>query len=224
MLDAILRYFDPLSILVVFGGAALIATLRSTNGDTGRAFAALSPLVHADPDADRLAAISAVGKIKALAEMRSIATVDRVRTAETFLRRAAHRLAQSDSPESFARWARQELAQRERRHEGAISWWRSIAETAPGMGMIGTVAGLIQMFASINDISKIGPAMALAMLTTFYGIIFSTVIAGPIATRLGRLSELERIWQREALDRMTEIAIAELAPTAPTASRLRKVS
>lgn len=221
MLDAILRFFDPLSILLVFGGATVVAALRATNGDAGRAFAALRPLFHADPDADRLAAVSAIGKIKALAEMRSIATVDRVRTAEKFLRRAAHRLSQSETPESFARWARQELEQRERRHQGAIAFWRSIAETAPGMGMIGTVAGLIQMFAAIDDIGRIGPAMALAMLTTLYGIVLSTVIAGPIATRLERLSELEQIWQREALDRMLEIAVAELTPTAP---KLRKVS
>lgn len=221
MMDAFLRFFDVSSFLIVFAGAAIVAALRATNGDVGRAWSALKPLCMADPDADRLAAISAIGKIKAITEVRDIATVDRVRTAEKFLRRAARHLAQAPSPEAFARWAEQELAQRERRHQGVIAYWRSIAEAAPGMGMIGTVAGLIQMFSAIDDVGRIGPAMALAMLTTLYGIVLATVIAGPIATRLERLSEIERAWQREALDRMLDIAIAELAPTTP---RLRKVS
>jgi chemotaxis protein MotA len=214
-LTEITRFFDPLSMLIVFGGAALVATLRTTRQDAARAFRALGQIFHADPEADAMAAIVAVGKVEKLTEIRNIGCVDRIKTAERFLRRVVRRLAQAQTAEAFARWARHDLAERERRHQGAIGFWRSVAETAPSMGMIGTVAGLVQMFAALDDMNKIGPAMALAMLTTLYGIVLSTVIAGPIASRLERLSAAELAWQREALERLLQIAEAELAPAAP---------
>jgi chemotaxis protein MotA len=81
------------------------------------------------------------------------------------------------------------------------------------------------MFSALEDVAKIGPAMALAMLTTLYGIILATVVAGPIASRLERLSAAELAWQREALERLLQIAEAELAPvTSHKRPMLRTVS
>jgi len=59
-------------------------------------------------------------------------------------------------------------------------------------------------------ITLIGPAMALALLTTLYGIILSSAVAGPIAARLERLSEAEIAWQADALERLEQLAHAEL--------------
>lgn len=215
LLAEISRFLDPVSMLIVFGGAIVVATMRATRGDAARAFKALGPVITANPEADSLAAIVAVGKVEKLAEVRSIACADRIKTAERFLRRAVRRLAQAQTADAFARWARHDLAERDRRHQGAIAFWRSVQETAPAMGMIGTVIGLIQMFSALEDVTKVGPAMALAMLTTLYGIILATVVAGPIASRLERLSAAELDWQREALERLLQIAEAELAPVTP---------
>jgi chemotaxis protein MotA len=215
LLTEFARFLDPLSLLIVFGGATLVAMLRTTRQDAARAFRAVGQIFHADPEADAMAAIVAVGKVEKLTEIRNIACIDRIKTAERFLRRVVRRLAQAQTAEAFARWARHDLAERERRHQGAINFWRSVAEAAPAMGMIGTVTGLVQMFAAIDDINKIGPAMALAMLTTLYGIVLATVVAGPIASRLERLSAAELVWQREALERLLQIAEAELAPATP---------
>jgi chemotaxis protein MotA len=219
------RFFDPVSFSIVFGGAAIVATMRATRGDATRAFKALGPVFTSNPEADALAAVVAIGKVEKITEARNIACVDRIKTAERFLRRAVRRLAQAQTAEAFSRWARHDLADRERRHQGAIAFWRSVAETAPAMGMIGTVTGLIQMFSALEDVAKIGPAMALAMLTTLYGIILATVVAGPIASRLERLSAAELAWQREALERLLQIAEAELAPvTSHKRPMLRTVS
>jgi chemotaxis protein MotA len=213
------RFIDPVSMLIVGGGAMLVAATRSSGDDALRAFTSLRPLFIANPEADAHAAIVAVGKIEKIAEARGVACADRVETAERFLRRAGRRLSSAPSADAFARWADLDLESRAQRHEGAIAFWRTAAETAPGMGMIGTIIGLIEMFAAMADVSRIGPAMALAMLTTLYGIILSAVVAAPIAARLERLSEAERLWQRRALDRMIEIARAELAPAIPVRSK-----
>jgi len=69
-----------------------------------------------------------------------------------------------------------------------------MAKYAPSFGMLGTVVGLIAMLKSLSqDISQLGPNMALALTTTLYGVIFSAVFFGPMAEKVRRLGEDELI-------------------------------
>jgi chemotaxis protein MotA len=71
------------------------------------------------------------------------------------------------------------------------------------------VIGLVAMFAAMNDPAAMGPAMAVAMLTTLYGLVLAFAVAGPVASRLERLSEVELAWQRRAVSRLEALARAE---------------
>jgi chemotaxis protein MotA len=64
---------------------------------------------------------------------------------------------------------------------------------SPALGMIGTLIGLVQMLQSMEDPSKIGPAMAVALLTTFYGSIIANIICLPIAGKLKTRSREEAL-------------------------------
>jgi chemotaxis protein MotA len=219
-LDVAARFLDPLSLVIVFGGAFAVAALRSTRADLTAAIAALRPLLRADPAADAAAARAAVGRIERVAEVRSVACVDRVQTAGRFLRLAAVHLAEAPSSRAFALWAEEEAEAMAARHARVTAVWRAVADAAPAMGMLGTIVGLSSMFASMDDGAGIGPAMALAMLTTFHGVLLSSVIAGPIAARLERLSAEEAAWRNSACRRLTLLAAAELE-TVPPRVRLR---
>lgn len=203
------RVFDPLSLLIVVGGTAAATLISSTRADVGRAFAALRPFLRANPAEDGRIADKAVRQIQRVSEYKGIVFADRVNTPGGFVHRVACRLADAEGSEAFAAWAREELEDRRARHEGAFGVWRRVAELAPSMGMIGTVLGLTAMFAQMNDPSAMGPAMAVAMLTTLYGLILSAALAGPIAARLERLSEAECQWQSRVVDRLVELARAE---------------
>ncbi len=61
---------------------------------------------------------------------------------------------------------------------------QGMGQAAPAFGMIGTLIGLVQMLASMSDPSQIGPAMALALLTTLYGALISNVFCLPLADKL----------------------------------------
>lgn len=203
------RVLDPLSLLIVVGGTAAATLISSTRADVGRAFSALGPFLRANPAEDGRIADKAVRQIQRVSEYKGIVFADRVNTPGGFVHRVACRLADADGSEAFAAWAREELEDRRARHEGAFGVWRRVAELAPSMGMIGTVLGLTAMFAQMNDPSAMGPAMAVAMLTTLYGLILSAALAGPIAARLERLSEAECQWQSRVVDRLVELARAE---------------
>ncbi len=212
------RFLDPLSLLIVFGGALAAAAFRASRADVARAFAALRPLVAADPAGEGQAARVAVNRIAALAEARGLAAADRARTSGAFLARASRMLSDLPDAEGFERWAAREQAARAARHAGVHAFWNAVADAAPGMGMIGTVAGLVQMFAGMDDPARLGPGMALALLTTLYGVVLANALAGPVAARLERLSAAELAWQRETLARLAELARDE---PAASPSRLR---
>ncbi len=79
------------------------------------------------------------------------------------------------------------------RQNTGIQMFKSIAEAAPAMGMIGTLIGLVQMLANMDDPKSIGPAMAVALLTTLYGAIIANAIALPLAAKLKAISSDERL-------------------------------
>jgi len=79
------------------------------------------------------------------------------------------------------------------RQNTGVMMFKSIAEAAPAMGMIGTLIGLVQMLSNMDDPKSIGPAMAVALLTTLYGAIIANAVALPIAAKLKAISSEERL-------------------------------
>ena len=70
------------------------------------------------------------------------------------------------------------------RHRRGANMLRKAAEFAPAMGLIGTLIGLVQMLGNLEDPSSIGPAMAVALLTTFYGAVLANMVFSPMASKL----------------------------------------
>jgi len=62
--------------------------------------------------------------------------------------------------------------------------YRAIGDCAPAFGMVGTLIGMVQMFANMTDPSKLGPFMATALLATLYGALVSNIVCLPIADKL----------------------------------------
>ncbi len=95
------------------------------------------------------------------------------------------------------------------RHRRATSILRRAAETAPAMGLIGTLIGLVQMLADLSNPDSIGPAMAIALLTTFYGAIMGMAILSPLAAKLERNSADEVLNRALIMTAMISIARQE---------------
>ena len=79
------------------------------------------------------------------------------------------------------------------RHELGQSVFKSMGDSAPAWGMIGTLIGLVQMLAAMDDPASIGPAMAVALLTTLYGAVIANFICLPIADKLALRSSQEKL-------------------------------
>lgn len=92
----------------------------------------------------------------------------------------------------------------ERQNTG-ILMFKSIGQAAPAMGMIGTLIGLVQMLANMEDPKSIGPAMAVALLTTLYGAVIANAIALPIAAKLKAISNDEKLNKQLILESISGI-------------------
>ena len=96
-------------------------------------------------------------------------------------------------PEFVKRMLSKDISLAIERHDTGMGIFKSIGDVAPAMGMIGTLIGLVQMLANMDDPKSIGPAMAVALLTTLYGAIIATTFALPIADKLSFRSAEERV-------------------------------
>jgi chemotaxis protein MotA len=79
------------------------------------------------------------------------------------------------------------------RHQLGAEVFTTMGTFAPAMGMIGTLIGLVQMLQSMDDPSSIGPSMAVALLTTFYGSLLANIVCMPIAGKLRTRSKEETL-------------------------------
>jgi chemotaxis protein MotA len=74
------------------------------------------------------------------------------------------------------------------------------------MGLIGTIIGLIQMLGELGDPTKVGPAMALALLTTFYGALMANMVFLPVAGKLRNRTEEESVLRAVTIEGIVSIA------------------
>jgi chemotaxis protein MotA len=109
-------------------------------------------------------------------------------------------LVDGHDPEVVNALLRKDVSMTTTRHADGGLFFRALADVGPAMGMIGTLIGLVGMLANMDDPKTIGPAMAVALLTTLYGSFLATVVAIPIADKLAVRATQEEIIQKMAID------------------------
>lgn len=100
------------------------------------------------------------------------------------LKRACNLLAEAASEQVIRNTLQNEIDSLIARHHSVQDVFRKMAAYAPAFGMLGTLIGLIQMLSQLSNPETIGPAMAVALLTTFYGSLLATMVFLPIAGKL----------------------------------------
>ena len=184
-------FIDVTSIAIVLGGSVLVLLMRSRLGDFIAMWSKVimkTIFVGVDKPADL---------IEQIIEMANIARKDGLIALEgqdiknQYLAKGIGLLVDSTPPEIIESSLENELSLMKSRHTNAAMMWRSWADIAPAMGMIGTLVGLVGMLQNMSDPKAIGPAMAIALLTTLYGAFFANVLAKPIAEKLEGYSQDE---------------------------------
>ncbi|KZN12196.1 MULTISPECIES: flagellar motor protein PomA [Marinomonas] len=98
-----------------------------------------------------------------------------------------------------------EMNQSYYRHTKGAKVFKAFGDVGPAMGMIGTLVGLVQMLANMDDPKAIGPAMAVALLTTLYGAMLANMVCLPIQAKLMTRADEELLCQKMIMDALLAI-------------------
>lgn len=188
-------FFDAPSLLIVLGGTLGVTTIAFSLQDVLRTQSVIARTIfHSIPDPQRIARrmIDVAVTARQHGEL-GIEDVVADQIGDPFGRRALQMTVDGEADDIIETVLKREIEEMCQRHYNGANVLRKAADTAPAMGLIGTLIGLVQMLGHLNDPSTIGPNMAIALLTTFYGAVLSSMFFGPLAAKLERNSEKEAL-------------------------------
>ena len=180
------------SFLIVFGGTIGATLVNFPMQDLARSFVVLQTTIWPNPS-------SGAKRIRRLVELATRARVDGALALESvvyqeqdpFFRKCIQLLVDGIPVEEVRRTLEIELLHIEDRHRRGAQIFQAMGAIAPAMGLIGTLVGLVQMLEHLDDPAKIGPGMATALLTTFYGAMLAYVVFNPLSGKLRARSQSE---------------------------------
>lgn len=199
------QFMNLLATVVVIGGAMTAVLVRYTL----KSF--MAALVTGVKQSIKYHEVSAVELIETLAELATVVRtkgplgVETFETEDDFLKRGAQMIADGYTAEAIRTSLERERDLNHERLTTASKIYKALGEAAPGMGMVGTLIGLVSLFSHMDDPKKIGPAMAIALLTTLYGAVVSNVVALPIGDKLSNRAEEEGHHQTMIIDALLMI-------------------
>lgn len=190
--SAVMGYIDIPSILIVFGGTLAAILIRFPIPAVMGLIAIVKKTVFVkigspEEEIKRLVEYCKIGRREGLLGLEK--EVEKI--TDTFQIKAVRLLvdgADSDTIESIMGTEIDNIRQRHSSGKGILEF---AGLMAPAFGMIGTLIGLVDMLKKLDDPSKIGAGMAVALITTFYGVIISNLVCLPLSGRLDTLSKKE---------------------------------
>ena len=192
-------FINPPSILIVIGGTFAITTVSFTIPEIMRAQGIVARMLvfklpNASEEAKSMVELAQKARVNGILNIQS--DIDALN--DTYVQQGLMLAIDGVNPEAVATIMEDDTESMMERHERTISILRRSAELAPAMGLIGTLIGLVQMLGNLSDPSAIGPAMAVALLTTLYGAILANMVFTPLASKMEKNSraevELRRIY------------------------------
>jgi len=188
----LLSFLDPTSLAIVLGGTLGATLIHFPVYDIAQAWEAFKgvlfiKLYHPMERIQHLVELSQKVRQEGLLVLESEAR----RTDDPFLRRALELTVDGQQHDDVKRVLETEMRAGNDRAIRAIQVFQTMGTTAPALGLIGTLIGLIQMLSSLENPSTVGPAMSIALVTTLYGAILANLIFLPTAGKLRNRNEEE---------------------------------
>ncbi len=188
----IMLFVNIPSVLIVVGGTFMVTLMEVSLKDFLGSFSiGLKAFFYKTDDARQLIEEAVV--LADVARKNGLLALENQEIGNDFLKTGIGLCVDGHDPALVRRMLDKDISLTIQRHEVGQNMFRSMAVMAPAMGMIGTLVGLVQMLANMSDPASIGPAMAVALLTTLYGAIIANAFATPIAEKLARASSLEKV-------------------------------
>ncbi|NWN92083.1 flagellar motor protein PomA [Marinobacter adhaerens] len=188
---SLITFLNLPGLAIVLGGTFAVTLVKFRMSSVTSAFRLALSAAFTDRVERPEALIREVGELAQVVRKEGILGLENHQTSNAFLQKAINLCVDGHMPELVEEALAQDSRQMAERYEVAERVFRGIGESAPAIGMLGTLVGLVQMLNSLDDPASIGPAMAVALLTTLYGAFIAQLIALPLADKLQLKAEDE---------------------------------
>ena len=180
---SVVNFIDVSSFLIVFGGTTAATLVAYPLASVINALK-ISIKIFFGHRIDYTATLQEMMKVASLARKEGPLALEKYKTEDPFLKKGLGLVADGTKGQTLASILILERDTMEERHAESQAILEKMGELAPAWGMIGTLIGLVIMLLNLDDPSSIGPAMAVALLTTFYGALWANFILLPAASKL----------------------------------------
>nr|WP_253822078.1 flagellar motor protein PomA [Vibrio sp. 99-8-1] len=192
-------FFDTTSVLIVVGGSSCVVLMKFTLAQFFSAFkiAGKAFLFKTDDPEDLIAKIVEMADA---ARKGGFLALEEMEISSSFMQKGIDLLVDGHDAEVVRAAMQKDISLTDERHTQGSGVFRAYGDVAPAMGMIGTLVGLVAMLSNMDDPKSIGPAMAVALLTTLYGAMLANMLFFPIADKLSLRREQEKLNRRLIMD------------------------
>lgn len=193
-------FIDPPSALIVIGGGFAATMIRFPIAGVFAAFGTGGKAAFSHKKVDARELIEKIAEMGEIVRRSGPLGLEEFETEEPNLKKGAQYIADGYDGAFIRETMELERDQLLTRLGESQRVFKSFGDAAPAFGMIGTLIGLVQMLGNMSDPSAIGPAMAVALLTTLYGAVLANLICLPVSDKLGAKSAYEEINQSLIID------------------------
>lgn len=192
-------FIDVTSILIVFGGTAFVVMMKYNMGQFfGAIKIAMKAFMFKADSAEEL--ITKVVEMADAARKGGFLALEAAVITNPFMQKGIDMLVDGHDADVVRQTLENDIRLTGERHSVGAEIFKNFGDVAPAMGMIGTLVGLVAMLSNMDDPKSIGPAMAVALLTTLYGAVVANMVALPISDKLKLRAAEEKLNRSLILD------------------------
>lgn len=204
------NFVDVQSLIITLGGAFCAVLAMNSLSDFVGGLKSFS-MAFKVPNLNTIEIIKKIIDLSNVARKEGLLSLEEASSEidDDFLKKGILLIVDGTDPELVRAIMETEMGSVEARHKQKVKFWQDLASMGPAWGMIGTLIGLVNMLKNLNDSAAIGPAMAVALLTTLYGSMLANWIATPVATKLEANNAAEMTLKEIMLEGLLSIQAGE---------------
>lgn len=208
---AVLSFVHAPSMLITFGGTLGCMLLQTKNVGLFAKYLSSFRLIMKPIENNEVGTIQSIIDLSNIARKEGLLALEEAANGidDAFLKKGVLLIVDGTDPELVRSILETELTCIENRHNEVIGFWEGMAAMGPAWGMIGTLIGLINMLKDLNDMASVGPNMATALITTFYGSLLANWIATPTANKLKSKNAAEIVMKEVMVEGLLSIQAGE---------------
>ena len=204
------RYVDVPSLIITFGGS-FAGTLASHSLEDFIGGLKSFTLIFKTQNLNTAEMIAKIIELSNIARKEGLLSLEEAAgdMEEPFMKKGVLLIVDGTDPDLVRAIMETELVSIENRHKVRIGFWETLGTLGPAWGMIGTLVGLVDMLYKMSDASALGPAMAVALITTLYGSVLANWICAPVANKLKADNSAEMMLKEVMIEGLLSIQAGE---------------